>query len=183
MLTITSCLLMLLISLPQAAAGGRLTFTAPDGWTSRPVASSMRVAEFVLPRADGDLEDAELIVYYFGGQGGDVEANITRWIGQMQQPDGKPSTDVAKRSSKSIAGLNVSLVDVSGTYLAEVRPGSADRHNKPGFRLRAAVVPTPKGPHFIKMLGPAKTMEKWGVQFTRFLETLRFEPGVAGAGR
>jgi hypothetical protein len=176
-------MLIALTSLPQAAAGGRLTFMAPDGWTSRPAASAMRVAEFVLPKADGDLEDAELIVYYFGGQGGDVEANITRWIGQMRQPDGKPSTAVAKRSSKSIAGLNVSLVDVAGTYVAEVRPGSADLHHKPGFQMRAAVVPTPKGPHFIKMLGPVKTMEKWGVHFTRFLETLRFEPGPAGAGR
>jgi hypothetical protein len=30
----------------------------------------MRVAEFALPRADGDTEDAQLVVYYFGGSGG-----------------------------------------------------------------------------------------------------------------
>ena len=46
---------------------GTLTFTKPAAWTERAPASSMRVAEFVVPRAPGDAEDGELIVYYFGG--------------------------------------------------------------------------------------------------------------------
>ena len=45
------------------AAG--LTFATPDGWRQSPGASSMRVAEFTLPRADGDAEDAQLVVYYY----------------------------------------------------------------------------------------------------------------------
>ena len=28
----------------------------------------------------------------------DIEANIDRWVGQMQQPDGRPSSAVMKRS-------------------------------------------------------------------------------------
>ena len=58
-----------------------LTFAKPQTWTVRPAASSMRVAEFVVPKAAGDVEDGELIVYYFGGGGGYVQANIDRWIG------------------------------------------------------------------------------------------------------
>ena len=99
---------------PQApAAPGSLKFTAPKGWETRAPSSAMRVGEFAVPGVNGS---AELVVYYFGGTGGSVDANIQRWLGQMQQPDGKPTSEVAKRETKTINGLDVSLLDVSGTY-------------------------------------------------------------------
>jgi hypothetical protein len=150
-----------------------LTFTAPSSWQPRPAASSMRVAEFVVPHVPGDSEDAEVIVYFFGGGGGSVDANIDRWIGQMQQPDGSASKEKAKKEERTVNGLKVSLVDVSGTYVAEMRPGSTERHNKPGFRLRAAVVDTPGGPYYIKMTGPAKTVAAADADFTAFLASLK----------
>jgi hypothetical protein len=151
-----------------------LTFTAPASWQPRPAASSMRVAEFVVPHVPGDSEDAEVIVYFFGGGGGgSVDANIDRWIGQMQQPDGSASKEKAKKEERTVNGLKVNLVDVSGTYVAEMRPGSTERHNKPGFRLRAAVVDTPGGPYYIKMTGPAKTVAAADADFTAFLASLK----------
>ena len=83
------------------AAGG-LLFTAPDGWQKVATASSMRVAQYSLPRADGDAEDAELVLYYFGGGGGGVDANIERWLGQVQQPDGRPTSAVAKKETRTV---------------------------------------------------------------------------------
>ena len=41
-----------------------LTFVTPQGWKSTTSGSSMRVAEFTLPRTAGDAEDAQLVVYY-----------------------------------------------------------------------------------------------------------------------
>lgn len=155
------------------AAG--LTYAVPTGWQAVATASSMRVAQFTLPGA-GDTEAAELIVYYFGGSGGSVEANIERWLGQMQQPDGRPSKAVATRESRTVNALAVSLVDVSGTYVAEVTPGSTERHNRPGFRLRAAVVQTPDGPYFIKLTGPAKTVAAEAQAFDRFIASLAYTP-------
>jgi hypothetical protein len=155
---------------------GTLTFTAPPAWKSRPAASSMRVAEFVVPHADGDSEDAELIVYYFGSGAGTTDANIDRWIGQIQQPDGSATRDKAKRSTQTINGLHVTMVDASGRYVAEMRPGASEHFNKPGFRLRAAVVETPHGPYYIKMTGPEKTMGAADADFTAFLGSLHFVP-------
>lgn len=152
---------------------GTLAYVAPQGWQKQPVASSMRVAEFVLPRADGDIEDAQLVIYYFGGSGGSVEANLQRWVGQMQQPDGKPSSAVATRETRTVNGLSVTLLDVSGTYVAETAPGSTDRHNKPNFRLRAGVVETANGPYFLKLTGPAKTIAKWDRAFNQFVASLK----------
>src|SRR5678816_1008271 len=73
------------------AQKSELKFTIPAGWIEEPRSSSMRVAQFKLPKAAGDAEDASLVLYYFGqGQGGSVTANIDRWIAQMKQPDGSP---------------------------------------------------------------------------------------------
>lgn len=161
------------IVLPLLAAG--LTFTTPDGWKQAPPASSMRVAEFTLPRVPTDDEDAQLVVYYFGGSGGSVDANIQRWIGQMQQPDGKPSSAVAKKESRKVNGLTVSLVDVSGTYTAEMSPGASAHHNNAHYRMRAGVVDTGKGPYFIKLVGPEKTITKWERAFDQFVGSLKVQ--------
>jgi hypothetical protein len=169
---------MLLATIGAAPPAG-LAFTAPAAWHSRPAASAMRVAEFVVPRAAGDSEDAEVIIYFFGGSGGSADANVERWIGQMQQPDGSATKDKARRESQTVNGLKLTLVDVSGTFVAEVRPGATEHFNKPGFRLRAAVVETPRGPYYIKMTGPAKTVAAADADFRALLASLK--PSAAPA--
>lgn len=151
-----------------AAQAGTLGFTKPAAWATRPPASSMRVAEFVVPKAAGDPEDGEVIIYYFAGGGGSVEANLQRWASQFQ------STKDPVRSTATVNGLKLTSLDVSGTYVAEMRPGSSDHYNKPGFRMRATVVETPKGPYFIKLTGPAKTVASAGTAFDQFLQSLAF---------
>lgn len=174
--TLLPAVMIALGGLQAVPPAGRLTFAAPPAWKPRPAASTMRVAEFVVPKAAGDPEDAETIVYFFGGSGGTVDANIDRWIGQMQQPDGSASKDKARRDTRTVNGLKVTTVDVGGRYVAEVRPGATERHNKPDFRLRAAVIETPRGPYYIKMTGPAKTMAAADADFARFVASVRFAP-------
>ena len=148
---------------------GTLAFTKPPAWTERKAASQMRVAEFVVPKAPGDAEDGELIVYYFGGTGGSVEANLQRWTSQFQ------SAKEPVRTTATVNGLQLTSLDISGTYVAEVRPGSTERHNKPGFRMRATVVQTPKGPYFVKLTGPAPTIAAAGAAFDEFIRSLAFK--------
>lgn len=167
---VAASVLSLLVAVPGA---GALKFDAPAGWVSKPPASSARVAEFTLPKVDGDAEDAAVAVFFFPGQGGSVQANLDRWIGQFAQPDGSPSKDVAKTTRLESHGLAITLIDLSGTYVAEVSPGSTEHYNKPGFRMRAAVVETPDGPYFVKLTGPAKTVTRWDDSFMTFLKSLR----------
>ena len=154
---------------PDAAASG-IDFALPAGWQSEP-ASGMRLAQASIPNTNGL---GQLAVFYFGpGGGGGVDANIQRWIGQFDQPSGAAMKD-SGRASFDVGNLKVSTVDVSGTYVAEVRPGATERHNKPNFRMRAAVVETPKGPYFIKLTGPAATVKAASPAFDQFLKALRF---------
>ena len=155
---------------------GELRYKAPDGWVTEKPSSTMRVAQYKLPKAEGDSEDASLVVYYFGAtQGGTAQANIDRWISQMQQPDGSATKDKAKTESSTVNGLKVTTVDVSGTYTAEMAPGSDTKHNDANYRLRAAVVETPKGNYFLKLVGPAKTMGRWEQSVTDFVKSFEFK--------
>lgn len=160
----------------QTSSSGELHFKAPDGWVTEKASSSMRVAQYKLPKSEGDKDDGSLVLYYFGSaQGGSAQANIDRWIGQMQQPDGSSSKDKAKTEKLTINGLKVTAVDVTGTYTAEMAPGSGTFHNDDNYRLRAAVVETPKGNYFVKLAGPAKTIAKWEQAFNDYLKSFEFK--------
>lgn len=157
-------------------ANGELHFKVPDEWVTEKTTSTMRVAQYKLPKAEGDPEDASLVLYYFGAsQGGTTQANIDRWIGQMQQPDGSPSKDKAKTETLTINGLKVTTVDLSGTYTAEMTPGTGNRQNSANYRLRAAVIETPKGNYFPKLVGPANTIAKWDQAYMDYLKSFEFK--------
>jgi hypothetical protein len=157
-------------------ASGELRYKAPEAWVKEQPSSAMRVAQYKLPKAEGDSEDAALVVYFFGAtQGGTTQANIDRWVSQMQQPDGSSSKDKAKTETTTINGLKVTTVDVGGTYTAEMAPGSGTMHNDVNYRLRAAVIETPKGNYFLKLTGPAKTMGRWEQSVTDFVKSFEFK--------
>jgi hypothetical protein len=123
-----------------------------------------------------EFDDAALVLYFFGsGQGGSVADNIDRWVNQMEQPDGKPSKEKAKIETVTVNGLKVTTVDVSGTYTAQMTPGSETRHNDSNQRLLAAVVETPKGNYFAKLIGPGKTVDHWNQSFGDFIKSFEFK--------
>jgi hypothetical protein len=157
-------------------ASGELRYKAPEGWVKEKPSSAMRVAQYKLPKAEGDSEDAGLVVYFFGAtQGGGIQANIDRWISQIQQPDGSSSRDKTKTETMTVNGLKVTTVDVTGTYTAEMAPGSGTMHNDANYRLRAAVIETSKGNYFLKIVGPAKTMGRWDQSVTDFIKSFEFK--------
>jgi len=168
---------ILLLSLTSSAfQKSSLKFTVPAGWIEEERTSSMRVAQYRLPRAATDTEDASLVLYYFGqGQGGSASANVERWIGQMKQAEGVSSKEAAKQEQLEVNGLKVTTVDVSGTYVAETAPGSGTFHNKPAYRLRAAVVETPNGSYFVKLVGPEKTVAQWNESFLSYVRSFEFK--------
>lgn len=154
-------------------AAGSIGWTKPAGWASEKPANRMRQAQYRLPASGTDAEDGELVVYFFGGRAGGVEANLDRWMKQFQRPDGSPcSRDDAAIKNQEVAGLKVTVVDLAGRYIAAVRPGAPQRHDKPGWRMLAAVVTTPEGNYFFKLLGPQATLERWQASFDKLVESL-----------
>jgi hypothetical protein len=158
------------------AVAGDLRYKVPEGWTAEKPTSDMRVAQYKLPKAAGDGEDALLVVYYFGqGQGGSAQANIDRWLNQMKQPDGHPSKERAKLETLTVNGLQVNTVDVTGNYSGGMSPDSAPADSKSIYRLRAAVFDTPKGSYFVKLTGPEKTVSHWDQAYNDYIKSFEFK--------
>ncbi len=157
---------------PRGEAG-RVEYQAPTGWIEETPSSRMRQAQYLLPRAGADREDAELVVFHFPGQGGSIEANIARWIGQMSRPDGSPATADAEISDKMVRGQKVTLLEISGTYQSGGMGPRGQGASKPGYRMRCAIIDTKQGPWFFKLTGPVGTVEKWSDSWTEFVDSLQ----------
>jgi hypothetical protein len=140
----------------------RLSFELPSGWERANPSSPMRVAQATIP---GPAGAAEMAVFFFGaGQGGGVDANITRWLSQM---DTDPGT-IPDRSTFEANGLTVNVIDAVGT----LRPsgmGIGPKTALPDQRLIGAVVEGAGGPWFFKATGPKATL---GAERDRFLAML-----------
>jgi hypothetical protein len=135
-----------------------LSYQPPTTWSSEKPSSGMRMAQYRIAPSSGDSDAGECALFHFPGQGGSVEANIDRWVGQFQQPDGSPSKDHASTETFTANGLNVTYVDVTGTYSGGMSM-TAPSQPKPGYRMVAGVIETSQGPWFMKCTGPAATME------------------------
>ncbi len=92
----------------------------PKEWrTIRPPGSvGMRNAEYALPAAEGDPEDGQCIVYYFGNsKTGSVEQNLKRWREQFTKPSGMSDQEHSKVYKRTIDGLKVTILEIRGIYL------------------------------------------------------------------
>jgi hypothetical protein len=150
-----------------------VAWTVPAGWSSqgeRP----MRAATYVLPPVSDDVGASECAVYYFGAnQGGGIQENIDRWVGQIQQPDGSPSDSKAKTDKQQLGGFDVTTVDVSGTYMASMGPRSSSNKEQPGYRMLAAIVEGPEGAVFFKVTGPGNSIAAQKGEYDALLQSLR----------
>jgi hypothetical protein len=149
-----------------------LKSAAPAGWKKGQPASNMQYAVFTLPHAEGDKEDATLTVYFFGtGGGGGVDANVKRWQGMFKAPAGEKS----KVDKFKVGNVEVTAVDVQGTYLLRFPPfdPNAKVTEKPDYRLVGVVFESPKGPYFMRLVGPAKTVEKHKKAFDEWLKNFK----------
>ena len=133
---------------------GDLTLTVPETWTKERPASRMRLAQFQIPAPEGVTDATELTV--FGGFGGTDAANLKRWVDQFA-PEGRKVTLTQGKAREG----DYKLLDASGTWNAPVGPPMMSKTEpKPGSRMLAAIVAVEgKGNYFLKLAGPAKTVD------------------------
>lgn len=156
----------LAVAVLAADSGAGIHWTMPSSWKAQP-GRPMRLATYSVG------PNAECGVYYFGpGEGGSVQANLDRWIGQFAQPGGKPSKELAKVAKRNIHGLQVTTVDVSGGYTGMGGPLLQPSPALPGYRLLGAIVEGPQGTVFFKFTGPAKTVAENQGAFDRMIASL-----------
>lgn len=134
-----------------------ITLKVPASWKQQPPANKLRLAQFVIPAAEGDDLPTELVISSFPGGGGGVEANLKRWSEQFSSEGRK----VTITSGKSPQGEYV-LHDVSGTYLFS--PGGPFAGGKKEARanhrsISVILTVKDKGNYFLRMTGPEKAVK------------------------
>ena len=148
------------------AQSGSLNFDVPASWVKEPPANQMRLGQASIP---GPAGPGELVVFYFGpGGGGGVDANIQRWIDQMEPAAGsnpKPATFETN-------GYRVTWIDVPGTLKAS-NMGMGPSVEVPNARLLGAVVEGTGGPWFFKATGPDATLAAERENFLKMLRSVR----------
>lgn len=155
---------------------GAVSLPVPQGWVAKQPRVRFIEHEFEVPPAEGDERPARVTMM---GAGGSVEANIDRWAAQFSQPDGSSTREKLKTKKLKVEGQDVTLVDISGTYddkpAPQVPGPGVQREN---YRMLAAIIQThegdrPTGNYFIKLYGPAKTVEAQDPKFVKMIEELK----------
>ena len=127
----------------------------PATWKQQQPTSRLRAGQFQLPATGKDKDKAELVVYFFGGARGGVDANLKRWIGQFI-PQGRK---VVMATGKSPQGPYY-VAEVTGTYNKPIGPPIRQQTKPtPGSRMVAVILMIQgKGNYFLKLTGPDKTV-------------------------
>jgi hypothetical protein len=173
-----------LVGLVRAGGDSEVTLDglksrAPKEWQREKVPAKLakfRVAQFKLPKADRDPEDAELVVFFFGkGQGGSDQQNIERWQSMFQPPKGKKIEDATKVEKMKVGKVPVTYVDVRGTFLSKFPPfdPNAKVTRKENYRRLGVVFDSENGPFFITVTGPADTVERHKKEFDNWLKNFK----------
>lgn len=146
---------------------GGLSLEAPEAWKETKASSAMRKLQLVIPRAEGDQQDGELAVFVFPGGAGTVRDNVERWRNQFRDASGQSP----KGESKTVKGKNVDVtrVELAGTFTDPFGGTGA----QPNYSLLGAIVETPQGAYFVKLIGPAKTLEAAEADFDKMVASMQ----------
>jgi hypothetical protein len=156
---------------------GGLKSRTPAEWKEQPVSPIQkqggRLLHFVLPKVEGDKLDADVLVFYFGGQGGSVKENLPRWKGMFIPPQGKSIDEVTKVEEFKVGQVPVTSVDIHGTYKFKKAPFVPDEQaeRRPDHRMIAVYFDSKNGPYYLRFVGPEKTVAHYKAGFDKWLRS------------
>jgi hypothetical protein len=146
----------------------------PAGWKEETPSSSMRLTQFKLPKAEGDPEDAELIIFYFKGGSGSTDDNLKRQVAKFKPAEGKDKVE-AKVDKIKVGAIEAPYQDITGTLLSKFPPNAptAKVTEKANYRQLYVPLITDQGDYYAALVGPAKTVEKHKKEFEDWLKSFK----------
>lgn len=152
---------------------GKLTMTAPASWEKKQPRVRIVAYEFAIKPEKGDERPGRLTMMQAGGS---VKDNIARWKSQFKLPSGEAGEKAFDLDEKEIDGVQIHLVDIQGTFKDRPAPFLPNEVLRKDYRMLGAIIVEESiGQVFVKMYGPAKTMEANKKAFTEMVEGLKFD--------
>ena len=149
----------------------KIVWQDPPEWKRLP-SSGMRYASYEIPAAKGDQLGGELNVFILGG---DVEANIQRWVDEFSNFDLKTLV----RSSRKVNEMQQSIVEIPSGHFSG---GMGETKASDNYGLLGAIVVAPSGAEFFfKLTAPSQTVKAARKPFYKLLDSVRVEQGAATA--
>ena len=146
---------------------------APKEWKEVTPSSSMRKAQLAAPKAAGDPEDAEVVIFEFKGGGG-VDANLKRQIATFQPPAGKDKVEVKEEKIK-VGGADAVSQEIARTLLKKTAPFDPNAKATPlaGYKQLYVVFEKDGVTASAWLRGPAKTVDKHKKEFDEWVKSFK----------
>lgn len=145
----------------------------PKEWKEEEPSNKMRMAQFKLPKAEGDKEDAELAIFVFPGGSGSVEANLKRQVAKFTPADGKDKVGETVAKTK-VGEFEATYQDVTGTFVKKPFPMAEKGTPMADYRQLYVIFEAKDGKqYYMTLLGPAKTIDKHKAAFDEWLKNFK----------
>ena len=151
----------------EPITAGEFSFSYDKPWIRQAVTSRMRAGQLTYKQSDEKLKNVDVVIFYFGaGPAGGIEANLKRWAGQFT---GGAET---KTEKKKVNDREIIYFTGKGTFQDSVGgPFSGKTVERPNHTMLAAILPSEKGPVFLKMTGPNDSVAAAKDAFVAFAES------------
>jgi hypothetical protein len=153
---------------------GGMKSTPPKDWVAEKTTNEMRLAQFKLPKAEGDKEDAELVVFFFKMGSGSEDDNLARQLKNFEPNEGKEKVET-KVSKMKVGDKDCTVQDLRGTYLSKAAPFDPKSKvtKRTDYRQLYVIFKSDAGEFYFRLNGPIKTIEKHEKPFTEFLKNFK----------
>ena len=145
----------------------KFTLAMPETWKSSIPETGMRVLEVAVPKSGDDKEDAEISVFVFPSSGG-LAGNLPRWTGQF----GGEASLKSQHKVKTASGVEADIAELEGAYKGMSKDGPMTTA-KDNFKMLGAVVITPNGEVYVKLIGPKATVDANKAAFDKAIESFK----------
>ena len=151
---------------PKPAGGLALRYDTPPGWTDRG-ASGMRLASLAI----GALSDGHEVTVIPAA--GTLEANVSRWIGQLDSNAAEAA--LVERTKSALAAAETVDVDGTKATIVLLASGGETAGTDEDAILGAAIPLDDKASLFVKFKGPAEVARRERDNFVRFVSSIRWK--------
>lgn len=168
----------------------QLQLTVPASWKVVKPRNNIIEMELAVPASDeveptGAVPAAEMQApqgrVTMMSAGGDVDANIRRWVGQFRLGRDADGKDAMRRDRRKLRGAVAHVLDIAGTYFDSPQGPMGPKVELPDYRMLGAVIEVEgSGKYFVKFYGPAKIVDENREAFEQMLSSLHVvEPAAA----